>query len=41
MAKIAQKIEILHGSDNQNFNGKIIFFKVFVFMNECTKNNIF
>ena len=42
IAKIARKIEKLHGVlDNQNFYSNLMFFKVVVFMKECTKNNLF
>ena len=42
IAKIARKIEKLRGVlDNQNFYSNLMFFKVVVFMKECTKNNIF
>ena len=42
IAKIARKIEKLHGVlDNQNFDSKLMFFNVVVFMKKSTKNNIF
>ena len=40
--KIARKIKKFNGVlDNQNFNSNLMFFKVVIFMKECTKNNVF
>ena len=42
IAKIARRIEKFNGVlDNQNFYSNLMFFKVVVFMKECTKNNLF